>query len=472
MKWIFIVVFLQSYSLFGQTDTIWTKRNNMVYTSGIVSYYYWEEDAKGKIIPYSYQKPYLQNFIVVKNKEKLLGKEVSREKLMKVVLSFCHDLKKTNKKSYKVETIKKQRKKIPLIRSTAKSYRSVVFIKKPNGWESKICPTVHYFNVYSDGSSSYSHSSDSVILRTPNIRKKSNGHFTVITYWHEDGTFSYERVVSYTGEDVTTDFKTIHTTNGKRILVFVNGYRGPMKERDASDNMVIQRDRYMYWFKLDDRFIERLKPDVSFYLDGSLSISTSNHRTRLNFGWSILRTHFTKEQKKKPRFYKRFNTKSNDKGFEIRRENGRIAGLSFLYARCNSPQCENVKDTLDIVCHSMGYAYTLGFLEVVSEHVKLRNIYILAPENAGYAAPDWNLFDHVWQYGSNLGLENPDAVKHQDGVAPQTTLKNLDLLPKEKGGRICSPSTWPNKHFVHSHMVYSFDWIFDWIEKGQPGYIE
>lgn len=472
MKFLLLIVVI--FPLFAncQSDSTWIKRTNMVYTSGIVSYYFWEENADGKMVPYSYHKPYLQNFIVLKQKEKRVGKEISQEKLQQVVLNFCHDLNKTNQKSYKIETKQKQRKKIPLVRSSATDYRSVIFIKKQNGWTSKIAPTVHYFNVYSDGTSSYSHSSDSVILRKPEIRKRSNGHYSVITYWHDDGTFSYERIVSYTGEDVTDAFRMDGTTTGKRLLVFVNGYRGPMKERDASDNMVIQRDRYMYWFKLDDRFIERLQPDVSFYLDGSLSISTSNHRTRFNFGWSLLRTHFTKEGKKKPRFYRRFNTKSNDKGFEIRRENGRIAGLSFLYARCNSPQCENVKDTLDIVCHSMGYAYTLGFLEVVSEHVKLRNIYILAPENAGYAAPDWSMFDHVWQYGSNLGLENPDAVKFQDGVAPQTTLKNLDKLPKEKGGRICTPSTWPNKHFVHSHMVYSFDWIFDWIEKGQPGYIE
>jgi hypothetical protein len=146
--------------------------------------------------------------------------------------------------------------------------------------------------------------------------------------------------------------------------------------------------------------------------------------------------------------------------------------MSFLFARCNSPQCEQVKDTLDIVCHSMGYAYTLGFLEVVSSEVKLGNIFVLAPENAGYAAADWSKFDHVWQYGSNLGLENPDAVADQDGVAPQTTLKDLEKLPKDKGGRICTPDYWPNKHFIHSHMVYSFDWIFDCIEKGKAGYVE
>lgn len=111
MKWFFIPLILISNSLIAQKDTLWAKRKNMVYTSGIVSYYFWEETSEGKIVPYSYQKPYLQNFLVVKNKEQLVGKDVSKEKLISVILAFCHDLKKTNKKSYKIETTKKQRKK-------------------------------------------------------------------------------------------------------------------------------------------------------------------------------------------------------------------------------------------------------------------------------------------------------------------------------------------------------------------------
>jgi hypothetical protein len=56
-------------------------------------------------------------------------------------------------------------------------------------------------------------------------------------------------------------------------------------------------------------------------------------------------------------------------------------------------------------------------------------------------------------------------------VAPQATVWGIDKQQSSRIGRVCSPSNWPNKHFVHSHMVYSYDWIFDRIQKGQPGYI-
>lgn len=125
---------------------------------------------------------------------------------------------------------------------------------------------------------------------------------------------------------------------------------------------------------------------------------------------------------------------------------------------------------MDLVCHSMGYAYTLGFIEAVKNQVVFDKLYILAPENASTGSGDWSLFREVWQYGSNLGENNPDILCYQDGVAPQTFVPGLQEA-SSKTGRLFAPANWPNKHFIHSHMVYSYDWIFDRIQPNEAGYI-
>ncbi len=99
---------------------------------------------------------------------------------------------------------------------------------------------------------------------------------------------------------------------------------------------------------------------------------------------------------------------------------------------------------LDIVVHSMGYAYSLGIIEKIIEErdkeggIKLQfdRFYIIAPENAGtnssrefFDKDILEAFTEVWQYGSkrdyptpikdNEGRIDEDSIKEQDDVAPQ-----------------------------------------------------
>lgn len=458
---------------FSQKDTVKVPRKNFVYTGGLVSYYFWEEDSSGNILPETYKRPYLQNYYIVRNpRMEPPKKAVTQDELTKMVSKFADDLDPHYHSVYSLEDAQRQKKSFPLTRYSANHAGSVIFFKTGNDWISMNRGSVHYFNFRPDGTFSYSHSSDSVILSKPQLRVPSNGQYTVYTYWNTDGSLSYQRVVSYTGEDVSEQFKNPATTQAMRLLIFANGYRGPSKEKDESDNLVWMKDRYNYWFKLDNRFAERLRPNGVFYIDGSLSMATSNHHNKLCFGWSFLRSRLTPLKRKSARVYNRLNTDPNPEGFAIRKEKGRIAGLAFLYAKCNAPECAGVKDTVDIVCHSMGYAYTLGFLASVQDKVILGKIYIIAPENAAMEGYDWSQFQEVWQYGSNLDQKNPDPLRYQDGVAPQCAVKDLDAVPATRGGRVFIPEDWPNKHFIHSHMVYSYDWIFDRIGAGMPGYID
>jgi len=251
----------------------------------------------------------------------------------------------------------------------------------------------------------------------------------------------------------------------KRVLLFINGYRGYEREENESDNLVTSKDRYHYWFKLDDRFMDSLKPTESYYLDGSLSVKTSNHRNTIRFVKSYyLSNHFVSRKDSMKR-YNRLNVDPNPEGFNYRKEKGRIGGKALLL-KLHQQQ----KDTIDIVCHSMGYAYALGMIEVLQGKVVFGNIYILSPENGCQDGADWTQFKQVWQYGSNFDQPNPDPIWEQDGIAPQCEVKGM--LYDAKHGRAFIPKTWPKKNFVDSHMPYNYDWIFDRIQKGEAGYIE
>jgi len=110
-------------------------------------------------------------------------------------------------------------------------------------------------------------------------------------------------------------------------------------------------------------------------------------------------------------------------------------------------------DTLDIVCHSMGYAYALGMIDVLKDSVTFGRFYIIAPENAESGGTDWNVFTEVWQYGSDEEtLKN--TPKLQDGVAPQTKAKDL---PKDR--RVFIPYDVP-QGFLKSHSIGNYKWIF------------
>ena len=469
-------------TVFGQINTEKTIKSDSILdsipqysrtflsTGGLVSYYFWEEDSLGFIVNNDIKKPFLQNYSIVCSSSILNKDSVSCNEFVDIIKVYSNDFTKNNFKNYFELQVKKENKKyhFPLDREVAQSRSSIIQINKNGIWSSKKRKSVIYITVDSNNKWKFYKTSDTIQLANEKIDFPSNGQYIVYTYLKENSEkISHEEVFTYSGENVTDYFLNVKTIDPQRVIVFANGYRGYQKERDISDNLVLNKDKFYYWFKIDNLFIERLNPAASYYIDGNFSIKTSNHKSKSNFVVSFLRStiFFRKSWNKK--LLKENQIESNIEGFAHRKEQGKIAGKAFLDALCNSPVCQQTKDTVDIVCHSMGYAYSLGFIEEIKSKVVFGKFYILAPENASADSVDWNLFEEVWQYGSN----EKDPVWEQDGIARQTAVKGIETISPEKGGRLYFPKDWPKKNFIDSHMLYNYYWMFDCISKGEKGFI-
>lgn len=442
--------------------------------SGLTAYYFWEENTAGVIDSGKINQPYLQNFVIDLRSEKTLRRKLPQSELRTMVNRLAHNPKwdPNNHCLWYRAFHGKERKVINrLEREQATASGSVIFRSVGGIWKSEEHRSVLYFMVDHNQQTRFSHSSDSLIAADLNLSCTSNGHYKIMRYLSASGNCDSTKVLTYNGVDLTESVRDRVLNKPSRMLLLIGGYRGPKTNNDPGDGLLTQKDRYYYWYRIDNRFQEMLKPAVTYYVDGSFPIATSNHRNRLRFGISWLRTKLTPKKQDAKRVFKRLTEKPNPEGFAERKQAGRLAGEVFLQSRAQFPFSPDVKDTLDIVSHSMGYAYSLGFLEVVEPYVVLNNAYIIAPENASQDGYDWSKFEHVWQYGSNLGEPNQDPLREQDGIAPQSAVKGIDQLSPEKGGRLFLPDDWPHKNFVDSHMIYSFDWIFDRIGKGQPGYV-
>ncbi len=376
---------------------------NIGEVTGLVCFSVWEEDTMGKVLEGSKDVIFQHNYSVSILKMKHADK-ISVAELTSNVFAFVSTPKTSVKKSAITwnDTVLGVKKKMRLGRKVVENPIQLAFVKRNGRWMQQV------------------------------------------------------QSISVVGD-------TAHVLP-KRVLLFINGYRGYEREENESDNLVTSKDRYHYWFKLDDRFIDTLKPNESYYLDGSLSVKTSNHRNTVRFVKSYyLSSHFVSKNDSLKK-YNRLNVDPNPEGFNYRKDKGRIGGKA-LFVKLH----QHDKDTIDIVCHSMGYAYALGMIEVLKEKVVFGNIYILSPENGCQDGADWSQFKQVWQYGSNLDQANPDPIWEQDGIAPQCQVKGLYFDATH--GRAFIPKTWPKKNFVDSHMPYNYDWIFDRIQKGEAGYI-
>ncbi len=370
---------------------------------GLVHFAVWEEDSLGNVIAGNKELLFQHNYIVeiLKTKNQ---QNISVEQMKHIIFDFVSTPKTSihsQKKSWK-DSINNQKVRIHFFRKSVEQRIQLFFVKRKGIWQ-----------VYKQ------------------------------------------------------DLPLVQNSNQeipKRVLIFINGYRHYKDEHNETDNLVTSKDRYHYWYELDDRFIDTLKPTDYYYLDASMSVKTSNHRSFIRFAKSWYLSNHLINRKKGGLNFNRLNQKPNEKGFNYRREKGRIGGKTLQMALHTK-----VKDTLDIVCHSMGYAYALGIIDELSDKVVLGDIYILSPENAGQGGTDWSKFLQVWQYGSNLDQSNPDPVWEQDGIAPQTQVKGLYF--DQNHGRAFMPKIWPNKDFINSHMPKNYDWIFERIKKGEPGYI-
>lgn len=157
------------------------------------------------------------------------------------------------------------------------------------------------------------------------------------------------------------------------------------------------------------------------------------------------------------------NTTPNKSGFDARMYNGRVAGALFVdYLRKLGVAAS---DTLDVVCHSMGFAYAQGLLEEIKRSnldISLGGYYIIAPENACSGTVNPSEWAEIWQYGTD---ENNTPKWLQDGVAPQCPIMGI---PDSKRAYI--PEDAP-QGFVESHLIKNFEWIFEKLTKNEKGYV-
>jgi hypothetical protein len=161
-------------------------------------------------------------------------------------------------------------------------------------------------------------------------------------------------------------------------------------------------------------------------------------------------------------------------GYNYRYNKGKLGGQE-LWRKIESGEIYVKKDAqgkvigkIDIVAHSMGYAYAQGVIDELKSHlapgVKFGIFYILAPENACSASTfNMSIFENVWQYGSDEA-EMSTKPWELDGIAPQCKVTGL---PDDN--RIHIYPTDPNRDFLGAHYGSSYEWIFK-IKSGK-GYV-
>jgi hypothetical protein len=220
-----------------------------------------------------------------------------------------------------------------------------------------------------------------------------------------------------------------------------------------------------------------------WYADGHHAVSTSNHRSLLNFstnsgiypkpcpGGKGKEVKHTCEKTiitggKEINTLSLLATKPNNEGFEFRRKQGKIAGKNLLQQLNEMPN-RSENDTLFVVAHSMGYAYALGMIDVLKGKIQFGAFYIIAPENAaaGKVLPgEWT---DIWQYGAKLSGRNAHPPCEQDGVAPQFIAKGLN-----ESHRVYFPENQRHKMgYFESHFIGYYTWIFD-LQPGEKGFIQ
>ncbi len=380
-----------------------------------------------------------------------------------------------------------------------------ILVEKSTHWEVKKRLPVLYFNVFVDENQKpikmrFQHNSDTLKVEAWKYAKRVTNHYVVFNFIDLDRKMIAQKVYSYDGKELESPKEKEDVA--KRILVFVNGYRptsvGHSLEENFQDiinngfenknstNHIYPFDRYDYWQpwnQINLLFAQRINPTETYYADGHFSVSTSNYGSILNFTrvaqsfpkrcpnakkhtcYWMQNTDLRKYFVKKSHTENVLKMRANKEGFKYRKDHGRIAGKNLLQILNELPEFSE-NDTVYIVAHSMGFAYSLGMVESLRNKIQFGGFYILAPENAktGIVNPtEWN---EIWQYGSNLDQKYKDAPCLQDGVAPQSTVRGL---PEEN--RLFIPKkAYKQKGFFDSHFIGYYTWILD-IPPGEKGAI-
>ena len=270
-------------------------------------------------------------------------------------------------------------------------------------------------------------------------------------------------------------------------------------ENPNSTNDIYSGDIFGYWEGIDAQFINRINTRNVIYADGHHSIITSNYHnisssnssnnTNSVIDMMVFLNSMVTSNNLKNCMIQLSNQAScenlhgqlllpttikNQAGFNTRKTSGESAGQKIITKINNGEIVFNKQtDTLDIVCHSMGYAYAVGIINKLKTNgvAHFGRIYIIAPENASSGSANWADFDEVWQYGSNLGEPNEDPLYLQDGIAPQIEVKDINILDPGKGGRAFIPNGVP-KGFKESHSISNYGWIFTERKKEMEGYVK
>lgn len=394
-----------------------------------------------------------------------------------------------------------------LKRANEEEMSSEILLKRGENWFMKRRKKVLYFEAHKDSTGKWNKyklksENDSLIVVTFQYKEPASSHYFVVNYMDENGYYDHQKVFNHTGFNIT-DRLIPDEDPAKRILVFVNGYRptsiGRTFEENFADirknglefpdsrNLVYNFDRYDYWRpwqEFDLVMQKRINPSETFYADGHFSVATSNHRSLLNF--TSLANKYPKRCSNPEHHICQYtdaggsrwfgSTKretatllpdnANKSGFNKRKENGKIAGLNLLQLLNEVPN-KSFNDTLFIVAHSMGFAYTLGMLEELRGKINFGEFYIIAPENAESGKVYLEEWQKVWQYGCNHERWKSSAPCMLDGVAPQTKVDGLHDTQ-----RVYIPDTLYKRHgFFNSHFIGYYTWILD-IPEDQPGYMK
>jgi hypothetical protein len=384
---------------------------------------------------------------------------------------------------------------------------SEILIQRNQKWELKKRMRVLYFQVKKDTIGMgeivrFVSSSDSLHIYAENYHAKAQGHYMVFNYYDERNQLEKQEIYSHLGKNLTTDFNEKEDV-AKRIVVFVNGYRptsiGHSFEENFRDirnnglefpnskNYIFDFDRYDYWKPWNEinlLFQKRFNASEAYYADGHFSVSTSNFRSLLNF--TTISQNYPKRCKN-PKKHICHNTKNtsykkilfaesrttdqlkmsaNKDGFKLRKRKGKIAGRNLIQVLNEIPN-HSKNDTLFLVAHSMGYAYSLGMIEELRGKVNFGSFIIIAPENAKSGKVNMSEWQEIWQYGSNFNQHNSDAPCLQDGVAPQSKAGGLSV-----NQRVYIPENlYSKKGFFDSHFVGYYTWIFN-VPEQERGYIK
>ena len=382
-----------------------------------------------------------------------------------------------------------------LIKVPQQANKTEIFIKRGGSWVSTISKPVLYFDLITgkDGKTALYFRNSSANLSFNGKSIKALNHYFVITEKDFSGAIISKNLYDYQGKKI--EVNTLNQNPTKRILLFVNGYRPVSTSSDLektfaaiqskglempeTSNYIYDNDRFAYWTpwkKINYLFEDRIHPDDIYYADGHHSISTSDYVSILDFTNAM--SFFPKQCKNlkkhnceyaqnisnsKVKSKSILPTNPNESGFNLRRMHGRLAGYNLLQLLNNEPNSSR-NDTLYIVAHSMGFAYSLGMSEVLVNKINFGGFYIIAPENARTGVVNVKLWKEVWQYGSKLTGLNPDPMCLQDGIAPQSNVKglytnNIIHFPKELDKK---------RGFSGSHFIGNYTWIFD-LPQGTKG---